>query len=75
MKMRLHDVVVNKTQRFQCFKPTDLSHSIIVRGADVEDFLVIPLELHGGVSFFSTSKPYQEEFDTFARYELTFETP
>jgi hypothetical protein len=75
MQMRLNDVVVNETPKFQSFKPTELSHSISVRGDDVEDFLVIPLELHGAVSCFPTFKPSQEDFDTCARYELTFETP
>jgi hypothetical protein len=76
MKMILHDVVVNETPTFKCFKPTYLSHSIILRGDDVEDFLVIPLELHVVVSCFTTFKPSQEEFDTCSRYEFTiFETP
>jgi hypothetical protein len=75
MQMILHDVVVNETPKFQCFKPTGLSHSISVRGDDMEDVLVIPLELHGVVSCFPTFKPSQEEFDTCERYELTFETP
>jgi hypothetical protein len=75
MQMRLHDVVVNEMPKVLCFKPTDLSHSISVRCNDAEDFLVIPLEVHGGVYCFPTFNPYQEEFDTCAMYELTFETP
>jgi hypothetical protein len=67
-----HGVVVNETPKLQCFKPTDLSHSINVRGDDMEDILVIPLELHGVVSFFTMFNPSQEEFDTCDRYELTF---
>jgi hypothetical protein len=74
MQMRLHYVVVNETPKFQCFKPTDLSHSISVRGDDVEDVLVILLELHGVVFYFPKFKPSQEEFETYDRYELTFET-
>jgi hypothetical protein len=75
MQMRLHDVVVNETPKFQCLKPTELSHSISVGGDDMEGFFVIPLELHGFMSCFPTINPSQEEFDTCARYELTFETP
>jgi hypothetical protein len=62
MQLRLHDVVVNKTPKFQCLKPTNLSHSISVRGDNVDDVLVIPLDLHGMVSCFPTFKPSQEEF-------------
>jgi hypothetical protein len=54
MQMRLHGVVVNETMKFQCLKPTNLSHSISVRGENVDDVLVIPLDLHGVVSYFST---------------------
>jgi hypothetical protein len=69
IQMRLHDVVV---QKFQGLKPTNLSHSISVRGSNVEDILVIPLDLHGGVYCFPTFKPSQEEFETCDKYELTF---
>jgi hypothetical protein len=32
MQMRLHDVVVNETPKFQCANPTNLSHTITVKG-------------------------------------------
>jgi hypothetical protein len=75
MQMRLHDVIVNEIPKFQSLNPTKLSHSIIVRGDNVEDVLRIPLELHGVVSCFPTFKPTQLEFETCERYELTYETP
>jgi hypothetical protein len=68
MQMKLQDVVVNETPKFQCFKPTDFSYSINVRGNNVEDVLVVPLELYGDVYCFPTFKPSQEEFDTCDRY-------
>jgi hypothetical protein len=54
---------------------TKLSHSISVRGDNVEDVLIIPLELHGVVSCFPTCKPTKLEFETCDRYELTYESP
>jgi hypothetical protein len=70
MQMRLHDGVVNEMPKFQCFKPTEILHTISVRGDDVKDVLVIPLELNGVVYCFPTSKTSQEEFDTCdRRYE------
>jgi hypothetical protein len=75
MKMRLRDVVVNETPKFQSLNPTKLSHSISVRCDNVEDFLLIPLELHGVVSCFPTFKPTQLELETCDRYELTYESP
>jgi hypothetical protein len=75
MQMRLHDVIVNETPKFQSLKPTKLSHSISVRGENVEDILVIQLELHGVVSCFPTFKPTQLEFETCDRYEFTYESP
>jgi hypothetical protein len=68
-------MVVKETPKFQCLKHTDLSHSISMRSYNVDDILVIPLDLHGIVSCFSTFKPSQEEFETWERYELTYETP
>jgi hypothetical protein len=61
--------------RHESLNPTKLSHSISVRGDNVEDFLVIPLELHGVMSCFPTFKPTQLEFETCDRYELTYESP
>jgi hypothetical protein len=59
MQLRLHDVIVNGTPKFQYFHLTNLSHSIRVRGENVDEVLVIPLELHGVVSCFPTFKPTQ----------------
>jgi hypothetical protein len=42
MQITLHDMVVNETPTFQCVDPTELSHTISVRGDDVEEVLVIP---------------------------------
>jgi hypothetical protein len=75
MQMRLHDVIVNETPKFQSLNPTKLSHSMSVRGDNVEDVLVIPLELHGVFSCFQTFKSTQLEFETCDRYELTYESP
>jgi hypothetical protein len=52
--MRLHDVVVDETTKLQCLNPTELSHTIILRGCDVEEVLVNPLELNSVVSCFLT---------------------
>jgi hypothetical protein len=60
MQMRLYDVVVNETPTFQCLKPINLLHSIIMRDDNVDDILIIPLDLHGVVSCFPTFKPSQE---------------
>jgi hypothetical protein len=75
VQMRLHDVIVNETPRFQSLNSTKHSQSIRVRGDHVEDVLLIPLELHGMVSCFPTFKPTQLELETCERYELTYETP
>jgi hypothetical protein len=75
MQMRLHDVVVNETPKLQSTEPTSLSHTISVRGDEVDDVLVIPLDLFGVVSCFPRFKPSQDEFETFPRYELNYEIP
>jgi hypothetical protein len=75
MQMRLHDAIVNETSKFQCLEPTNLYHTISVRGDNMDDVLVIPLDVHGVVSCFEIFKPTPEEFYTCERYELTFERP
>jgi hypothetical protein len=75
MQMRLHAVIVNETPKFHSLNLTIRSHSISVRGDNVEDVLVIPLELHGVVSCFPTFKPTQLEFEACDRYELNYESP
>jgi hypothetical protein len=67
MQMKLHDGIVNETPKFQSSNPTRLSRSISVRGDNVEDVLLIPLELHRVVSCFPTFKPTQLEFETCER--------
>jgi hypothetical protein len=71
MQLKMHDVIVNETPKFQSLTPTNLSHSISVIGDNVDEVLVITLELHGVVSCFPSFKPTQEEFETCDRYELT----
>jgi hypothetical protein len=75
MQMRLHDVILNETPKFQSLNTTNLSHSISVRGDNVNDVLVITMELHDMVSCFPTFKPTQLEFETCDRYELMYEPP
>jgi hypothetical protein len=64
MQMRLNDVVVNETPKFQCANPKNLSHTITVKRDNINDELVIPLYLRGVVSYFTTRKPAQEKSDT-----------
>jgi hypothetical protein len=75
IQMRLNDVVVNETPKFQCANPTNLSHTITVKGENMNDDLIIPLDLRVVVSCFTMRKPTQEECDTCDRYELTYESP
>jgi hypothetical protein len=75
MRMRLDDAVVNETHKFQCANPTNIYHTITVKGENMNDELIIPLDLRGVVSCFTTRNPTQEEFDTCDRYELTYESP
>jgi hypothetical protein len=75
MQIRLNDVVVNETPKFQCANLTNLYHTITVKGENMNDELIITLDLQGVVSCFTTRKPTQEEFDTCDRYELTYESP
>jgi hypothetical protein len=56
MRMRLHDVIVSETPKFQYLNPTKISHSISVRGDNMEDVLLIPLYLHGMMDSWGNNK-------------------
>jgi hypothetical protein len=43
MQMRLHDIIVNETPKLKSLNPRKLSHSISVRGDNVEEHLAYPL--------------------------------
>jgi hypothetical protein len=49
MQMRLNDVVVNETPKFQCANTINISHTITVKGEDLNDEMFIPLDLCGVV--------------------------
>jgi hypothetical protein len=57
MQMRLNDVVVNEMPKFQCDNPTNLSHTVTVKGENLNDELAIPLDLCGVVSCLTMRKP------------------
>jgi hypothetical protein len=54
MQMRLHDVIVNETPKFQSLNPKKLSHSISVRGDNAGDVLLIPLSY---MAWYHASQP------------------
>jgi hypothetical protein len=74
MQMRLNDVVVNESTKFQCQEPTEPSHTILMRGNDVDEVSIIPLELNGLVYCLPTFNLSQYEFNICDRYELIFES-
>ena len=77
MQLRMNDVKVRDTPRF-LIDPNDREehqHAIVIPTPEQDDY-VIPLELHGIISYFPTRRPSLSEFDTATdRYELTYETP
>jgi hypothetical protein len=72
MHMRLDDVVVNETTNFQYLEHNDLLHTFTVSDDYMDDEMVIPFDMHGGVSCLTSRKPAHMEFDTHERYVLTF---
>ena len=77
MQLRVNDVKVRDTPRFLT-DPSDREdnqHAIVIPTPDHDDY-VIPLDLHGIISYFPTRRPSLSEFDAATdRYELTYETP
>lgn len=60
MQMRLRDLIVNETLKFQFVEPTNISRTISVRADNMDDVLVIPLDSHGAVSCFELSSQHKK---------------
>ena len=72
MQLRLNDVIVNNVPKFLTDKPTEETHSIILKGGEeLEDHLIIPLNVDGVTSTFPTRKPTEYEIATCRRFDLT----
>jgi hypothetical protein len=73
--MRENDIIVNECPKFQCIKPTDDDHAILVDGSNGN--LHIPLSLRGTTSYIDVRRPTQAEIDNsdLDRIELTYSTP
>jgi hypothetical protein len=74
-QMRENDIIVNECPKFQCIKPTEDDHAIIVDGSNGN--LHIPLSLRGTTSYIDVRRPTQAEIDNsdLDRIELTYSTP
>jgi hypothetical protein len=58
MQFRLNDGVIHKQPRFLTATPTEKDHAIIVGD------LLVPMDLHGVISFFHGQKPTMSEYNT-----------
>ena len=64
MQMRDNDVRVNDEPKSLVLNPTDDHHAILVPPNDgQEEYLRIPLALHGVTSYFPTRKPTRQEYE------------
>ena len=78
MQLRMNDIRVRDIPRFLIDTrgtEDDEHHAITIPGNEETADYIIPLSLHGIISFFPTRKPSTHEFDTCTRYELTYESP
>ena len=72
MQLRLNDVIVNDVPKFLTDKPTEETHTIILKGGEeLEDHLIIPLNVDGVTSTFPTRKPTEYEIATCRRFDLS----
>jgi hypothetical protein len=71
MEMRLNDVVVNATPKFQCEVPTDLSHTVMVMGHH-EEVLIIPMFKKGVTSCFTMQKPTWDKLGNCDHFDVTY---
>jgi ribosomal protein L31E len=79
MQLRDNDLRVNDEPKYMALNPTDDHHAIVIPGkGDDATELRIPLALQGVISYFPSSKPTQEEYestDLDLCLDLTYESP
>ena len=63
MQVLLNDVKEDETPKFLTKNPTDMTHAISGKDADVIQ-VTIPSSLKGVTSYFPTRKPAKEEFNS-----------
>jgi hypothetical protein len=70
------DIIVNECPKFQCSKPTDDNHAIIVERNNGHPYHK-PLSLQGTTSYIDVRLPTQAKIDDtdLDRIELTYSTP
>jgi hypothetical protein len=73
--MWLNDVEVGDKLKFLTDKPTEHDHAICVVNHETNKELVIPLMIRGVMLTFLTRKPTQDKYDTFTKFELTYDSP
>jgi hypothetical protein len=72
--MWLNDMEVNDKTKFLTDKPTEHDHAICVVNHEMNEELVVPLMIRGVTSTFPTRKPAQDEKNTCAKFELTYDS-
>jgi hypothetical protein len=74
MQMRVNDIIVNYVPRFLLKQQSATDHALVVTSVD-HDSMIIPLQLSGVTSYIPTCKPTPTEYDSYVKYDLTYETP
>jgi hypothetical protein len=79
MQLRDNDLRVNDEPKYMALNPSDDHHAIVIpmKGTEGTE-LRIPLSLHGVISYFPSSKPTKEEYestDLDLCLDLTYENP
>ena len=78
MQCRLNGVVIDECPKFLSCNPINSSHSILLNDSDdIAQPLLIPLRLHGVISYFDCERPSLEEVEEerYPCYVLTASSP
>ena len=75
MQLRMSGVKVSEEAKFLAESPSEETHALVVPDEAGTESYLIPLALHGVISYFPTYKPTKEQFESLPRFYLTQEQP
>ena len=75
MQLRMSGVKVSEEAKFLAESPSEETHALVVPDETGTESYLIPLALHGVISYFPTYKPTKEQFESLPRFYLTQEQP
>ena len=68
MQLRMGGVKVSEEAKFLAESPSEETHPLVIPDETWIESYLLPLALHGVISYFPTYKPTKEQFESLPRF-------